>query len=203
MTNAEFTDAAITLSGAFTTFMNTLYNEFNSKEKLDIIKKILKTFKSGNVGDLMVAIGSFSKAIVDFASLRVPDKWNKDGIAIHYTKLTNKDFTNAAITLASAFATFITTLQSDLEEDSKKIPALLKLFKSDDENTIIGLIDAVSHCIDPLAKLAAGKWGDDDKTKITKDTLETAVSTLIDPIMKFIKDIETNEKTINKAIKLR
>ena len=203
MTNAEFTDAAITLSGAFTTFMNTLYNEFNSKEKLDIIKKILKTFKSGNVGDLMVAIGSFSKAIVDFASLRVPDKWNKDGIAIHYTKLTNKDFTNAAITLASAFTTFITTLQSDLEEDSKKIPALLKLFKSDDENTIIGLIDAVSHCIDPLAKLAAGKWGDDDKTKITKDTLETAVSTLIDPIMKFIKDIETNEKTINKAIKLR
>lgn len=203
MTNAEFTDAAKTLSSAFTKFMNTLYDEFNSKEKLDIIKKILKTFKSGNVGDLMVALGSFSKAIIDFASLRVPDKWNKDGVAIHYTKLTNEDFANAATTLASAFATFITELQSKLEKNSKKIPDLLKLFKSDDENTIIGLIDAVSHCIDPLAKLAAGKWGDDNKTNITKDVLETAVSTLIDPIMKFIKDIETNEKTINKAIKLR
>lgn len=203
MTNKEFLAAATTLSIAFTLFMNKLYSEFNSKDKLDLIQKILKTFSKGNVGELMIGLGSFSKAIIDFASLQVPDKWDNNGVAIHYTKLAHKDFETAATTLASAFATFITTLQSEMKNNTEAIPELLEMFKGEGDNTVLGLIDAVSHCIDPLAKLAAGKWGNDDKTKIDKDILVKSVDTLISPITSFISNINANEEAINKAIKLR
>ena len=194
MSNDDFTNAAETLSTAFTTFINQLYKEFKSPVKVRLIKNILDTFKKGDIGSLMNGIGSFAKAIIDFASLRVADRWDKDGNPIHYTKLTNDDFTNAAETLSTAFTTFITKLKVKLSGKEDDIKDLMKLFKKDDENSLENLINQISHTIDPLAKIASGKWND---VVISKDILTDAVNTFIDPIVHFINKLSINKDLLS------
>ncbi len=200
MTKQEFSNAATTLSVAFTEFMNQLYKEFNSPAKLQQIRLILNTFKKGSVGDLMNGVSSFANAITGFASLTVPDKWDANGNPTHYIKLSEKDFINAANVLASTFSTFIITLKDKLKYNEQNIKQLISIFGSKDENSFTNLIDSVSHAIDPLAKIASGKWND---VKITKESLLAAVDTLVDPIIKFVKKLNTNSSKIKSANKIQ
>lgn len=121
---SEFDTAATNLATGFARFLTELMSCFDTEENGDKptpkqLKKILKALtKKGDVGALMMAIGSFVDAIQMMASGQVVDYYDNEGKA-HYRKMKDTDWTLAAETLTSCFSVFIQKLASmeDLIDD--------------------------------------------------------------------------------------
>ena len=89
----------------------------DGKNKFSIVMK--STLSLSNI------IKNIASGIKDYANLLIPDKWDKEGKAIHYRELTNTDFKNASDNIG----VIITTVGEALMKVYKMNP---KWFETDD-----------------------------------------------------------------------
>lgn len=197
MKETEFVTAATNLITAFTAFINNLTTGLDTLTNLDGTKKILKTLfprnkkRSGGIGNVIRALSDFVDVIQKMASLNVPDKWDKDGNPIHYKKLENKDFINAAITLSLAFGIFVATLGTQFGTIDKNARKAIKKLSGPLQKLMTGITDFIN----PIMQLAAGHIQIGEKTyDISVDTLQSAavgivsvISAIIDPLLEISK----------------
>lgn len=197
MTNADFKEAASTISEGFTTFLIGLNNAFDGTRAIKRIKKILKALKKGNVGKLMKGVSGFVDAIVKLASAGIP-LYDDNGKEIGKQPLNNEVFTASATVLANGFAAFLSKLEEEFGGSGRQSKRLKKLIKRLSKAGIDKLMGSISSFIEPVMQIASGYLEVNGKSiQITEDKLVKGGQT----IAKIFESILTPLNDLGKDIK--
>jgi hypothetical protein len=155
MTNADFKEAATTISEGFTTFLTGLNNAFDGTRSVRRMKKILKALKKGNVGKLMKGVSGFVDAIVKLASAGIP-LYDDNGKEIGKQPLNNEVFVASATVLANGFAAFLSKLEDEFGGSGRQSKRLKKIIKRLSKAGIDKLMGSISSFIEPVMQIASG-----------------------------------------------
>ena len=153
---SDFQDASESIGLVFSTLINSFAE---MPEKHPKIKKMMDDFKES--GDPTTAIGRlFKRGTSDFsilirmattvtkavgdsadvisklATLMVPDRWNTDGIAIHYRTMKSEDFTTAA----EGVDTIMTTLMNSVASIYTNHKDLIDKFRKEGDDSPLAAI---------------------------------------------------------------
>lgn len=197
MTNADFKEAASTISEGFTAFLVGLNNAFDGPRAIKRIKKLLKALKKGNVGKLMQGVSGFVDAIVKLASAGIP-LYDENGKEIGKQPLNNEVFTASATVLANGFAAFLSKLEEEFGGSGRQSKRLKKLIKRLSKAGINKLMGSISSFIEPVMQIASGYLEVNGKSiEITEDKLVKGGQT----IAKIFESILTPLNDLGKDIK--
>lgn len=132
MQNSEFTEAAVTVTNAFTYFITELSKGLQDigdsahlRQIIDVLfppkpggfLSLFKSQKKG-LGDIIPCVAQFVETIVKLASLTIPTKWNKEGAPIEFRKVTTDEILEAAVNVTQSFMVFVKGLSTGLTEIS-------------------------------------------------------------------------------------
>ena len=147
-----------------TTLMTALLDD-KVLNKMETTAKNYDYYETGIVAAFFSAIGNISNianTIIKFATLMVPDEWNKDGVPIHYAKMNPEYITQARKNVVNIITSLLTALSNkDLadninslnEESSERIKTI---FES------IGNISSVAETVLKMASLQVpDEWNKD------------------------------------------
>ena len=242
MENKEFADAAITVTNAFTYFLTTLSTGLEKISNAAYLRQVIDALfppqpggfiglfksKKKGIGDIIPCISNFIDVIIKMASMTVPVEWNKDGVAIKYRRIENKEFVDAAKAVTDSFVYFITELSSGLTKISnldslkriiemlfpapKKVKTGLFRSKMVEQPGIGSVIIALSGFMDILIKMANSlvpdEWDKDGNPihfrKIEKEEWIQAAITTTDCFITFLSrlsdDLSTNVNPLGLAV---
>ena len=176
-------------------------------DKLDDfgIKSAIKVAAIGkSIRPVIESISKFVDVVQKMASMKIADKWDKNGNPIHYIKLKPSDFKKAAVTLSESFSIFLTELGKGFDKIDKKARKNMKKLSGPLNKIITG----VCNLIDPIMQLAAGKVQIGDKAydvnieKMSDASRGVAnmITAMFDPLIELAeKDIK--HKKIRKIFK--
>lgn len=204
MSNADFKEAASTISDGFTTFLMGLNNAFNSNRSIRRMKRILKALKKGNVGQLMQGVSGFVDAIIKLASAGIP-LYDDKGKEIGKQPLNTELFVTSATVLANGFAAFLSKLEDEFGGRGRQSRRLKKLIKRLSKAGIDTLMGSISSFIDPVMQIASGYIEVNGKSiQITEDklvkggqTIAKIFESILTPLNGLGKDI--NKKNISRV----
>ncbi len=165
------------------------------------------------------SIGNIAKGLADYANMKIPTAFDKDGKATGWIKLTQGDLKNAA----SKITEVISTTAGALIGIYKYKPELwqirtevIKNFFGSDEVVTIDTMSPIERVIDASAKMgtviesiargivmfAGGQFGDSkEPVKITKDTLGLAKTAITDVLINTVATVAAlNNNSTTKAL---
>lgn len=196
--NQEFSDAAKTVTDAFTTFLITLSSGMEQITNASYLRYIIeqlfpppKTVRSGflglsrkqveqpGIGTVITAISAFVDVLVKMATSMVPDQWDAEGNPIHYRKIENSEWIGAASTVTTCFTTFLKGLATSLEKDINPLGIyVLKLFSN---SGIDKIAESIAVIMQPILQIAAGKVQvGDEAIELNVEKLNSGVQPIID-----------------------
>ena len=147
ITPAKFQAAGTAISVAFGIFLKQLATGLKllDKQGQEAINALSKGIKP-----VMEAVGTFTNVILTLISSAIPVEWDENGKATKYRKFDKTEFGDAAVTIAEAFSTFMTTLTLRMylikEQSGEVVNALkdgigpLMSAVNTQTNTIMGLL---------------------------------------------------------------
>lgn len=149
---AALAAAGIAVAGLFTSFLNKLASLFESKEQQDRVDRTLKSLK--NITPVMDGIGHFVDAILKIATGLIPTgEYEEDGRPKTRQIDLENDLTKPATVIAKAFADFLTTLTTELDENKKKIKNVLKSLKE-----VTPVFNSIGKFTEAIKTLATGLY---------------------------------------------
>ena len=107
------------------------------------------------IEDAIDPIVSIVELVKDMASMRIPDKWDKTGKPISYTKLSDDDFTSANTNINTIITGFISTLSSVSFTKEQQIQAE---FAAKQISKITGAIEPIKGMVEIIQQVASGKF---------------------------------------------
>lgn len=117
---------------------------------------IYKVIGAGMLAGKMVSI--LAQGVFDVANLRIADNWNKDGVAIHYTQMTDPDFAkyeaNVKTIISSTFKAIYEVYNE--HEDYFKTSFIGNVLRWDNDSPIQKVIQASQGVGGLISELAKG-----------------------------------------------
>lgn len=196
--NDEFTQAATTVTDAFTQFLTKLSDGMQQISNASYIKYIIeqlfptpKTVRSGflglsrkqveqpGIGTVITAISAFVDILVKMATSMIPDEWDENGNPTHYREIKSTEWINAATTVTTCFTTFLKGLATSLEKDINPLGIyVLKLFSN---SGIDKIAESIALIMQPILQIAAGKVQvGDEAIELNVEKLNSGVQPIID-----------------------